>query len=70
MANPIPFPTNAFPTVDLIPTLSNLTDFLTSPNARPYLPDDHGRADFSQDSVSFFKKNNNFLRMFFISYFV
>ena len=61
MANPVPLPTNAFPGVNLIPTLSTLIYFVMSLDARLNLPNDDGRADFSQYNVSFFlKKKKNF----------
>lgn len=48
--------TNAFPTIAVIPTLSNLIEFnrVGAPDPRPNLPDDHGLADFSRNAVSFF----------------
>ena len=62
MANPVPLPTNAFPGVNLIPTLSTLIYFVMSLDARLNLPNDDGRADFNQYNVSFFFLKKNFLR--------
>ena len=70
MANPVPLPTNAFPGVNLIPTLSTLIYFVMSLDARLNLPNDDGRANFSQYNVSFLFFLNNFLREECFLYFI